>query len=305
MTPADPTTAPARAGRRGGVLAAGVLTALALAAALGPAVSPYDYEERVAPPLQPPDRAHWLGTDELGRDVLVRLLFAGRVSLAVGVTSAAGAALVGTAVGLAAGLRGGWTDGLLMRLTDLFLAVPALPVLLVLAAVDLEKPLAALQNALAHPAWDLPHWAQSPAMHAARLIVVLVLFSWMGTARLVRAQVLGLREAEFIWAARAAGVGGWRLAWRHLLPHCLGPVLVAAAGAVGTNILYESALNFLGLGIPPPVPSWGGMLQSARVYGYYRAPWLIYSPGLCITAAVFAVNVLADRWNRERGASVP
>ncbi len=133
----------------------------------------------------------------------------------------------------------------------------------------------------------------------------LVLFSRMGTARLVRAQVLSLREAEFIWAARAAGVGGWRLAWRHLLPHCLGPVLVAAAGAVGTNVLYESALNFLGLGIPPPVPSWGGMLQSARVYGYYRAPWLIYSPGLCITAAVFAVNVLADRWNRERGASVP
>lgn len=277
-----------------GGLAAGVLTALALAAAAGPWLSPVGYSERVGPALQPPTAAHWLGTDELGRDLLVRLLYAGRVSLAVGVAAALAAALVGTIVGLTAGNCGGWVDGLLMRGTDVFLALPALPMLLILAAVDLEKPLAALEDGLGKPRGTLTGLAQAPWLHILRTTAVVALFGWMRTARLVRAEAWSLRQREFVLAARALGVGGLRICLRHLLPHCLGPILIATAGAVGANILYESVLGFLGLGIPPPTPSWGSMLQNARAYSYYRAPWLIYAPGLCITATVLCVNVLAD-----------
>lgn len=268
----------------------GFLTFLAAAVIVGPWLSPFDFQERVGPILQPPNTSHPLGTDDLGRDVLLRLLQGGRVSLAVGVTAALTAALVGTAVGLVAGLRGGLVDGLLMRFTDVFLALPVLPVLLILAAVDLETPWNALCNRLGRPDWG----SFTGLLAGGRLVVVVALFGWMGTARLVRAQVLSLRESGFVLAARAAGVGEGTIALRHLLPHCLGPILITAATAVGGNILYEAVLSFLGLGIPPPVPSWGAMLQNARAYSYYRAPWLIYFPGLCITGTVYCVNILAD-----------
>jgi peptide/nickel transport system permease protein len=268
-------------------MAALLLLCLVLAVLLGPLAWGYDYQQRVGPILQPPGGTYWLGTDDLGRDVLVRLLYAGRFSLAVGVAAAVAAAVVGTAVGLTAGGRGRWLDSLLMRLTDGFLALPALPVLLVLASVDLEKPLTFLEDRIGGVDWKW--W-----LPAVRLVVVVALFNWMGTARLVRAQVLSLRHSQFVLAARAAGVRGWRIGLRHLLPHCLGPILVATSAAVGSNILYESVLGFLGLGLPPPTPSWGGMLQSARAYTYYRAPWLIYFPGLCITLTVLAVTILAD-----------
>lgn len=280
-------------------LALGALLTVALAAAVGPFFSPVDYAEPVGPVLQPPGGGHWLGTDELGRDVLVRLLYAGRLSLAVGLVAALAAAGAGTGVGLAAGVAGGRLDALLMRLTDVFLALPTLPLLLILAAVDLEKPLGGLQELIGRPDWDLPSLAQSPALRAARLVLVVALFGWMGTARLVRAEVASLRDCEFVLAARACGVSGVRICFRHLLPHCLGPVLVATSAAVGSNILYEATLGFLGLGIPPPAPSWGGMLESARVYSYYRAPWLIYFPGLCITVTVLCVNVIADRFQER------
>jgi peptide/nickel transport system permease protein len=259
---------------------------LALAVVLGPWISPFDYKERVGPILQSPNASHWLGTDDLGRDVLVRLFIAGRVSLAVGLAAALAAAVVGTTVGLIAGTWGGWADGLLMRITDVFLALPVLPVLLILVAVDLEKPLALL---------ELQEWAHRPWLLALRLVAAVALFGWMSTARLVRAQVLSLRESQFVLAARAAGVGRLAIAWRHLLPHCLGPILVTTSAAVGSNILYEAVLGFLGLGIPPPMPTWGSMLQNARAYSYYRAPWLIYYPGVCITVTVLWVNFLADR----------
>jgi peptide/nickel transport system permease protein len=276
-------------------IAAGLLLVLIVAVVFGPLFSHCDYQERVGPILQPPGKAYWLGTDDLGRDELVRLLYAGRVSLLVGLAAALTAGMVGTALGLIAGSAGRWIDSLVMRVTDIFLALPALPVLLVLAAVDLEKPFAALQTYLPWREGDLTSLAHAPWTHALRMIVVLALFSWMGTARLVRAQVLSLRQADFVMAARAAGVSGFRIGLRHFLPHCIAPILVTMASAVGSNILYEAVLGFLGLGIPPPAPSWGGMLQSARVYSYYRAPWLVYFPGLCITAAVFAINILADR----------
>lgn len=293
MTPdVLPSDLPARRGFRlpGAAWFAGsVLCLLAAAVVAGPALSRFDYQERVGPILQPPDMEHWLGTDDLGRDVLVRLLYGGRVSLAVGLTAALAAALAGTAVGFTAGLGGGWLDSLLMRLTDVFLALPALPLLLILSAVDLDVPVADLQARLGRPDWNVTGW-----VYGVRLVLVVALFGWMRTARLVRAQVLSLRDSGFVLAARAAGVGSGTIAVRHLLPHCLGPIVVTAAAAVGGNILYEAVLSFLGLGIPPPTPSWGSMLQNARAYSYYRAPWLIYFPGLCITVTVCCVNILAD-----------
>lgn len=274
---------------------AALLLLFVLSAALGPLLSPFPYWERTGPPLLPPGRTHLLGTDELGRDVLVRLLYAGRTSLAIGFAAAFAAACAGTAVGFVAGMGRPWVDGLLMRLADAFLALPALPVLLVLAAVDLAGPLESVLHSLGRDGDEAAVLARSPAAQAARLVVIVALFGWMGSARLVRAQVLSLRERPFVLAARAAGVGTVRICLRHLLPHCLGPVLVATAVAVGGTILYEAVLGFLGLGVPPPTPTWGGMLQSARAYSGYRAPWLIYFPGLCITVTVLCVNVLADR----------
>jgi peptide/nickel transport system permease protein len=200
-----------------------------------------------------------------------------------------------------AGTWGGWVDGLLMRITDVFLALPVLPVLLVLASVDLEKSAVALQEALGRPDGPLVEWARKPWVAGLRLVAVVALFGWMSTARLVRAQVLSLRESPFVLAARAAGVSGPTIALRHLLPHCLAPILVTTSAAVGANILYEAVLGFLGLSIPPPMPSWGGMLQNARAYSYYRAPWLIYFPGLCITGTVLCVNFLADRLQERAG----
>jgi peptide/nickel transport system permease protein len=279
--------------------AAAFLLVLALAALLGPSFSRHDYQERVGPALQAPGTERSLGTDDLGRDVLVRLMYAGRLSLAVGLAGALLAAVVGTGVGLAAGLAGRWIDSFLMRSADMFLAVPALPALLILAAVDLEKPLGALQHVVGGSAADVSDMAHAPAVQAVRIVIVLALFSWMGVARLVRAQILSLRQAEFVLAARAAGASGLRIGVRHLLPHCFSPILVATATAVASNILYEAVLGFLGLGIPPPVPTWGSMLQSARVYSYYRAPWLIYFPGLCITATVLCTNILADYLNER------
>jgi peptide/nickel transport system permease protein len=268
------------------LVAVAMLTTLALAVLLGPLASHFDYQERVGSILQPPSGANWLGTDDLGRDVLVRLLVAGRVSLAVGLAAALAAAVVGSAVGLIAGAWGGWLDALLMRITDIVLALPVLPVLLILTAFDLEKPLALVR---------VPELAHEPWVLGLRLVAVVALFGWMSTARLVRAQVLSLRESQFVLAARAAGVGGLTIARRHLLPHCMGTILVTTSAAVGANILYEAVLGFLGLGIPPPMPSWGSMLQNARAYSYYRAPWLIYFPGLCITVTVLCVNFLADQ----------
>lgn len=261
---------------------------------LGPLLCATEYFDRVGPALEPPSREHWLGTDELGRDEWLRLLVGGRVSLAVAAAAAMVAALVGTSVGFAAGLGGHWLDGVLMRLTDAFLAVPALPVLMILAAVDLEKPLAGVALAFGGNEHTAAALAQTPLVQGGRMVFALTLFSWMGTARLVRAQVAGLRQREFIVAARAAGVGDFRLCWRHMLPHCYGPILVAAAGSVSGNLLYEAVLGFLGLGLPPPTPTWGSMLHAARIFGTYRAPWLVYFPGLCITFTVLCTNRVTD-----------
>ncbi len=229
----------------------------------------------------PPSAEHPLGTDELGRDVLIRLLQGGQVSLFVGLTAALAAAVIGTAVGLSAGFFGGRLDALLMRLTDGVISLPLLPLLIVLAAVDLTK--------LGIPAG----LAQSEQASLYRIIVIVALGGWTTVARLVRGATLSVRQREFVRAATALGAGNLRLMIVHVLPNVASPIVVATTLSVGNIILLESVLSFLGLGIQPPLPSWGNMLTNAQEL-IWSAPQLAIYPGLLIFLTVIAFNFLGD-----------
>jgi len=228
-----------------------------------------------------PSVAHPLGTDELGRDVLARLLYGGRVSLAVGLAAAVFAAAIGTTVGLLAGYFGGSFDAFLMRFTDGVISLPLLPLLIVLAAVDLEK--------LGLP----PELARSEDVSLYRIIVIVSLFGWTTVARLVRAEALRLRAREFVTAARAMGASPWRIMAVHILPNAVSPIIVATTLSMGGIILFESTLSFLGFGIQPPVASWGSMLTNAQEV-ILSEPMLAVWPGLAIFLTVIAFNFLGD-----------
>ena len=224
-----------------------------------------------------PSAKHPLGTDELGRDLFLRLLYGGRVSLMVGLAAAIGAMAVGSVIGIVAGYRGGWLDSLLMRFTDGVIALPILPLLIVFAAIDPAK-------------IGLPTGGGGDVL---RIVVLIVLVGWTTVARLVRGAALSLRRQEFVLAAEALGAPPWRIMLRHILPNCASPILVATTLSVGNIILLESVLSFLGLGIQPPLPSWGNMLTGAQDL-IYSAPHLAVWPGLLIFITVIAFNFLGD-----------
>lgn len=231
--------------------------------------------------LSPPSLAHPLGTDEVGRDLLVRLLRGGQVSLAVGMATALAAAVIGTMIGLAAGFLGGAADAILMRCTDAVIALPLLPVLIVLGAVDPAK--------LGLPADAF----RSEWGGLARIVLIIALVGWTTAARLVRAAALSVRVQDFVRAAEALGASPWRIALRHVLPNVVQPTIVATTLSVGNVILMESALSFLGLGVQPPLPSWGNMLSNA-LDQLYNAPALALWPGAMIFLTVLAFNLLGD-----------
>ncbi len=224
---------------------------------------------------------HPLGTDDLGRDLLVRLAYGGRVSLLVGFTAAIFAAVIGTFIGLIAGYFGGWLDTLLMRVTDSVIALPLLPLLIVLAVIDLEK--------LGLPASVANH----DDIGLYKIIVIVSLVGWTGVARLVRGSVLALREQPYVMAARAMGVPARRIILTHILPTLTSPITVATTLSVGNIILFESILSFLGLGINPPTPSWGNMLTNAQEL-IWEAPTLAFFPGLLIFLTVLSFNFVGD-----------
>ena len=228
-----------------------------------------------------PSATHPLGTDEIGRDLLMRLLDGGQVSLTVGIAAALSATAIGTVAGLIAGYRGGIADAVLMRLADGVISLPLLPLLIVLAAIDPAK--------VGLP----PELVQSESFSLYRIIAIIALVGWTTTARLVRSTILSLRERDFIEAARAQGLPTSRILFRHLLPNAASPILVAMTLTVGNVILFESVLSFLGLGIQPPIPSWGNMLTGAQDL-ISAAPMLAIWPGLLIFAAVIAFNFLGD-----------
>jgi peptide/nickel transport system permease protein len=228
-----------------------------------------------------PDTQHWLGTDEAGRDVFVRLLYGGRISLLVGLVAAIGAAVIGTSVGLFAGYHGGVLDTLLMRTTDGVIALPLLPLLIVLAAVDLTK-------------LGVPDGiANSEMASLYRIIFIIAIVGWTTVARLVRAATLSVRTREFVRAAEAMGARPTKIMLRHILPNVVSPIVVATTLSIGAVILLESVLSFLGLGIQPPIPSWGNMLTNAQELAT-RAPALAVWPGVVIFVTVMAFNFLGD-----------
>jgi peptide/nickel transport system permease protein len=260
-----------------GLIAAASFAAPLVVALLGTDAQAVDLFDRVAGP----SAAHPLGTDELGRDVLLRLLDGGRVSLAIGTAAALAAAALGTSIGLAAGYLGGWVDRVLMRMTDGVIALPLLPLLIVLAALDLAK-------------LGLPRdWVQSEEISLLRIIVLVTLVGWTTAARLVRSATLVVRTQDFVRAARALGAAVPHILVQHILPNAMGPLIVATALSVGDIILLESVLSFLGLGIQPPMASWGSMLTNAQEL-IATAPLLAIYPGAMIFLTVMSCNLLGD-----------
>ena len=247
-----------------------VVVVIVLAALLAPVIARHDpLAIDLASQLARPSAAHWMGTDVQGRDVWARLVYGARISLAVGIISQSIALLLGVTLGLVAGFYGKWVDELVMRLADVTLAFPTL--LLLIAMV------AALQPSL-------------PVVFATIGVV-----GWAGMARLVRGQVLVVRQLEYVQAVRALGAVDRRIVLRHVLPNVIAPVVIAATLGVAGAIMAEAALSFLGLGVQPPTPSWGSMISDGRDLDQLRhAPWTSLFPGLAIGAAVLGFNLLGD-----------
>ncbi len=256
-----------------------VLSLMVLAVLVGPlfytvSISDIDFTARLARP----SAAHPLGTDDLGQDLLARILYGGRISLAVGLAAMTMAIVVGVFIGAVAGISRGWVDTVLMWITDLFLSLPQLPLLLLLIYL--------LRDTL--------KVAFGPEVGVFLLIVFVIGgFGWMPVARLVRAQFFSLREKEFVEAARALGASTPRQVWRHILPNSLGPVIVAGTIDVAAAILAESTLSFLGLGFPPDIPTWGRILFDAKDYLDIAPHWALF-PGLAIFLAVLTINFIGD-----------
>ncbi len=217
---------------------------------------------------------HPLGTDEVGRDLLSRLLFGARISLMVGLFAVLMEVVIGTTLGAISGYYGGWIDWAIMRVTDVFLSIPLLPLLLVLTAIVAAS-------------------SSKAALNFGVIVLIIGALSWMSVARLVRASFLSLREREFAEAARAVGNNDGRIIFRHLLPNAVAPIVVQATLDVAGVIVLESTLSFLGLGIQPPTASWGNMLSNAQA-NLQTAWWAAVFPGLCILATVLSINYIGD-----------
>jgi len=257
--------------RKMSVVGLAIIVILIVVAVLAPVLSPYDpIEPNVSRETmtQPPSWSHPLGTDSLGRDVLSRLVYGARISLQVGIVAQLVTLLIGITVGAVAGYCGKWIDHVLMRFTDMVFAFPtALFAIAVMAVFE------------------------NPSI--GKIILVLGLIGWPGVARLVRAQVIAVKEHEFAQAARALGSGDLRIVVRHILPNSMAPILVAATIGVAGNILTESWLSFLGLGAQPPTPSWGSMITDGQAY-MINKPWLCMFPGLAIVITVLGFNLFGD-----------
>jgi peptide/nickel transport system permease protein len=260
-----------------GALAGSIVLGLLVLAVLLAFLSPYDPElSDMTARLQPPSLRHPMGTDTLGRDLLTRVLYGGRISLSVGFLVMAITLVIGVPVGAVAGYVGGRVDDLLMRITDAALSMPALMVLILLGALLREV--------------SVPLLSRNRVLTVAAVIGVL---SWMTVARLVRASYLTIREMEFVTAARCVGAPGLRIMIRHILPNAIGPIVVEATLEIGYAIMEESGLSFLGFGIQPPTPSWGNLLSDAQEH-LTRHPWLAIFPGLMIFLAIISVNYIGD-----------
>ncbi|MCC6271140.1 MAG: ABC transporter permease [Microbacteriaceae bacterium] len=239
-------------------------------------LSPYNpTDQEPANSFEKPNSVHWFGTDELGRDVFSRILYGGRVSLTVGLLSTFLSIALGVLVGALSGYFGDWVDSVLMRITDAFLTFPTIFVLILLGAFLREQQAPWLKNSI------------------VVVIVIIAALSWMWPARLVRGLFLVLREKEFVTASRALGGNHARLIIQHILPNCIGPILVSGTLQMASAIITESGLSYLGFGVQPPTPTWGSILATAQNQ-VFRAPWLGFFPGFMIFITVMAINYIGD-----------
>lgn len=245
-----------------------VLVILALASVFAPQLTPHDRDKpNMLMAEQAPSREHWLGTDELGRDVFTRLMFGGRVSLTVGLVAVSIYMIIGVVLGSVSGYYGGVIDNVIMRFTDVVMVVPFFPLALTMAVV------------------------LKPSVYNTMIIIGLL--SWTGICRLVRGEFLTLRQRDYVEAARAEGASDLRIIFRHILPNAMAPIMVAATLGVATAILSEAGLSFLGFGVQQPMPSWGNMLSSAiSLRVLILQPWLWIPPGLIIFIAILAINLV-------------
>ncbi len=258
------------------LISAGVLLLMVLLVIAAPLTGYSPTGQNVKNEFAKPSAEHWFGTDELGRDIFTRILYGGRISLAVGIFSTLFSLMLGVLVGAVAGYYGGLVDNILMRITDTFLIMPVVFVLILFSALLRELPaLASFRSSI---------WI---------VIIAIGAFAWMWPARLARGLMLVLREKEFVSASRALGANDARLIFLRILPNSLGPLLVSATLQMAYAIITESGLSYLGFGIQPPTPSWGNILESAQVH-VYRAPWLAVFPGVMIFVTVMAINFIGD-----------
>ncbi|MBA9088174.1 peptide/nickel transport system permease protein [Fontibacillus solani] len=246
-----------------------VIGFLTLCAIFAPFLTPYDPTTVTESFGAAPSMQHWLGTDQVGRDQLTRLLYAARVSLAVGIGAILISAIIGTILGLVSGYFGGWVDNIIMRLTDIFMSFPYIMLILVVASIV------------------------GPGL--VNIILILGVLGWPGVARLVRGNVLSVKESDYVKAGYVLGFSHTRMLFSHILPNVIAPILVYATSGVAGAILDEAALSFLGLGVQPPTPSWGNMLSSAQSLTVLTSqPWLWLPPGLMIILTVLAINFVGD-----------
>jgi peptide/nickel transport system permease protein len=261
----------ARSARRSTSIQVGaaIVALLVLGAVLAPLIVPYDpYTMNPVVRLQPPSAANLLGTDNYGRDLLTRLVYGARVSLVVGLASMVVAAVLGVGIGLLSAYLGGWSDLLIMRGVEIVQAFP--PLLLALALVSIME------------------------VGIGSVVLAVGLVQWTVFARVVRASALALKEEEFVLAARACGLSGPRIALQHILPNALAPLVVLATLGIGTAITTEAALSFLGIGVPPPTPTWGNMLGGVLAESFRPRWWLVVYPGVALTTTVLAANLFGD-----------
>lgn len=257
-----------------GLAVLGVITLLCI---IGPILSPYNIlETNILNTKKPPSAKHWLGTDIAGRDVLLRLIYGGRISLTVGLVSTIINLFIGVLVGGIAGYYGGKLDGFLMRVTDIFMSLPLLPVLLVLASIISDLQI-------------------TPEIRIYYVMFIIGALTWPSLARLVRGQILSLREQEFMLATEALGLTDGRKIFRHLIPNVIPIIVVNTTLNIGGSIIIESTLSFLGLGVAPPYPSWGNMVNVVNDFKEFRLrPWLWVPPGIMIFLTVMAINFIGN-----------
>ncbi|HRW49630.1 MAG: ABC transporter permease [Caldilinea sp.] len=250
------------------VLSGIVLIVMIIVCFGAPWIAPYEFDAiDLRNTRQPPSLDHLMGTDDLGRDAFTRLLYGGRISLTVGIFAALVATTIGAVLGAVAGFYGGGTDNVLMRFTEVIIAIPSLPLLIILSSYT----------------------------QASVVVIILIigLLSWMATARIVRGSVHSVKRQDFVMAARMMGCRNATIIGRHIIPNVMGPIIVGATLGVGAAIIIESSLSFLGLGISPPTPTWGNMLQDSQSTMATK-PWLTIFPGLAILITVLCINFLGE-----------